>query len=516
MKKLFISFLTFLCATMLFAQTITNEDYSIFADDGANNDHYGTCVSLYTNYAVVGAPEDDNANGVDAGAVYVYVYDPINDEWDPDVKIIASDGDAGDAYGRQVCIYKDDVIIVGAHNNTHSGLTQAGAVYIYRRDTNGVWNETKITADDAAAYDHFGRAVSIWNNYAIVGALDEDSQGSNAGAAYIYEYSGGLWDEMQQIFGISIGAGDNFGQSVAINGTMAVIGAMYDDDNGTNAGAAYVFSYSTSWIEKAKLEASDGAANDWFGNSVSISVTRTFGIDIAISAMMEDQAADNAGAVYVFHHDGTNFVQAQKLVPEEYEAASDLYSVVGIVADFLIVGSYQNNATATDAGMAYLYQFDSGTSTWEVITNNSYLQPSGASSGDWTGRWAALSYDCRAIVGSPMDHNNSLTDAGAAYIFDLPCGSKSDMSEDLSIINTNDESVLNVEIFPNPFVNIISINSDLEIYAINIIDITGKKVKYLSDVSANQTIDLSDLNTGIYIIEIKHSQGSLYQQLIKK
>ncbi len=502
-----------MCATIVFAQTITHEDYNILANDGDDNDYYGTCVSLFDNVAVVGAPNyDDATNGTDAGAVYIYNYNSFTDEWDYNTTLTALDGNAYDEFGRQVCIYKNDIIIVGAHKHTHTSLSQAGAVYIFKKDILGDWNQTKITPADAAANDHFGRAVSIWYPYAIIGALDKDDEGANAGAAYIYKYNTitDVWDLDQQIFGSTIGAGDNFGQSVEICRSTAVIGAMYDDDNGYNAGAAYVFNRGSLWYQKAKLLADDGSANDWFSNSVSVWISRDRGIEIAVGAMNEDEEGNNAGAAYIFNYTTNGFTQTEKITCA-YAGTGDFFSVTALVDDYLVIGSYSNNTNGTDAGIADLWQYDP-LNGWEYEHS---LQPDNVAAGDWFGRGTGLS-GRQVIVGAARDHNANGNDAGEAYIFNLPSANDSKISSNNLTIDPSEGKNSDISIFPNPCNNTISISTEMEITSVNIIDITGKIVKTISDMSINQDIDLSDLNAGMYIIGIKYSQGYSYQQIVKK
>ena len=95
-------------------------------------------------------------------------------------------------------------------------------------------------------------------------------------------------------------ASDQFGYSVSISsdGTTALIGAYQDDDKGANSGSAYVFKYNgTSWSQQSKLTASDGAANDYFGYSVSISSDGTTAL---IGAYLDDDKGANSGSAYVF------------------------------------------------------------------------------------------------------------------------------------------------------------------------------------------------------------------------
>jgi hypothetical protein len=109
----------------------------------------------------------------------------------------------------------------------------------------------------AAAGDWFGVAVSISGDYAIVGAFHDDDRGADSGSAYIFSRSGnGTWTRQAKLTAGDGAAGDWFGMSVSISGDYAIVGAPFDDDNGTGSGSAYVFHRSGStWTQQAKLTA---------------------------------------------------------------------------------------------------------------------------------------------------------------------------------------------------------------------------------------------------------------------
>src|SRR5947209_3657019 len=126
--------------------------------------------------------------------------------------------------------------------------------------------QAKLTASDGAQYDQFGFAAAISGSIAVVGA---EGKNSSAGAAYVFVRSGSTWSKQAELTASDHASGDNFGYSVAISGTTAVVGA-YGENSLT--GAAYVFVRSGStWTQQAKLTASDAAPFDEFGYSVAIS-----------------------------------------------------------------------------------------------------------------------------------------------------------------------------------------------------------------------------------------------------
>jgi hypothetical protein len=279
---------------------------------GAASDFY---VSEAGTYEVSAGSTDEYA------IVKKTVSDPINEDdtvivgydfsqlLSTEQKIVASDKQASDVFGHSVSI-SGDYAIVGAYGEDTGG-TNAGAAYIYKRDpSTGVWgSEQKIQASDKAADDQFGHSVSLSGDYAIVGARYEDPNNiNNAGAAYIYtrDPSTGVWGSEQKIQASDKAADDQFGYSVSISGGYAIVGARLEDTGGTNAGAAYMYKRDPTtgvWGSEQKIQASDKQASDQFGYSVSIS-----GDYAIVGAYGEDTGGTNAGAAYIYKRDPTTGV----------------------------------------------------------------------------------------------------------------------------------------------------------------------------------------------------------------
>ena len=161
---------------------------------------------------------------------------------------------------------------------------------------------SKLRASDGAANDRFGVSVSTSGDYAIVGAREDDDNGPGAGSAYIFApnyLNPNNWGQQAKLTASDGATGDYFGESVSISGNYAIVGAYGDDDKGSLSGSAYIFKRdpdSESWGEQAKLTAPDGAANDYFGNSVSIS-----GNYAVVGARRDDDNGSYSGSAYVFN-----------------------------------------------------------------------------------------------------------------------------------------------------------------------------------------------------------------------
>ena len=326
------------------------------ARDTEARDYLGWSVAISGNIAIVGAYTEDTG-GSDAGAAYIFEPDSSG-TWTQTQKLLASDKQASDYFGYSVAI-SGNIAIVGA-SGEETGGSRAGAAYIFERDSSGTWTQTqKLLASDKETNDKFGCSVAISGDLAIVGAYGEGTGGAHAGAAYIFERdSSGTWTQTQKLLASDKQTIDRFGYSVAISGNIAIVGAYRENTGGSDAGAAYIFERDSSgtWTQTQKLQASDKQASDYFGISVAISA------NIAIvGASGEDTGSSDAGAAYIFEPDSSGtWTQTQKLLASDKKRKDKFGCSVAISSNLAIVGAFQkDNAEDTqifDAGAAYIFE----------------------------------------------------------------------------------------------------------------------------------------------------------------
>ncbi len=210
-------------------------------------------------------------------------------------KLTASDAEGGDYFGDSVAISGDTALIAATGND--DGGTDSGSAYVFTYD-GSVWSQQKkLTAVINQADRYFGGSVAIDGDTALIGAYGDSVNGTNSGAAFVFRRSGATWNQLAKLTASDGAASDFFGsRAVALSGDTALVGAYGDDDSGTASGSAYIFVKPVSgWAtatETAKLTASDGAASDEFGLSVSVS------LDTALVGAPNDDSA--AGSTYVF------------------------------------------------------------------------------------------------------------------------------------------------------------------------------------------------------------------------
>jgi len=302
------------------------------AVDGAAMDLFGGSVAVSGNTAILGAQGDDD-NGHQSGSAYLF--DAASGL--QLAKLIAADGSRHDFFGYSVAV-SGNTAIVGAHGDDDNG-SRSGSAYLF--DITSGLQLAKLTADDGAAYDEFGWSVGISGNTAIVGQYYDDHQGGS-GSAYLFDVASG-----RQVAKLTADDGaedDLFGQSVAISGNTAIVGAYLDDDNGYNSGSAYLFDVA-SGRQLAKLTAADGAARDWFGYSVAVA-----GNTAIVGAYGDD---NKAGSAYLF--DVTSGLQLAKLTAADGAVDDRFGDCVAISGNTAIVGAPYDADNGSMSGSAYLF-----------------------------------------------------------------------------------------------------------------------------------------------------------------
>ena len=326
----------------------------LIASDTVAGDQFGYSVSISGDYAILGAPYNDDFFG-GAGSAYIFVRD--GDTWSEQAKLLASDPGNTDEFGTSVAI-SGNYAIVGAPSNDDGG-TSSGSAYIFTRVTDTTWTQQKILAGDRQQGDKFGTSVSISGDYAIIAAFFNDDVGSNSGSAYIFVRDTELdtWSQQQKIVTTDAADSDTFGTSVSISGDYAIVGATGNDDSFTDSGSAYILKRDgTTWSEQAKLVAGDPGQADNFGNSVSIS-----GDYAIVGARNEDTGGtDAAGSAYVFKREGTTWSQITKIFASDKASSTTAQFGISIAIDggYVIVGANAEDTGVTNAGAAYIYPFE--------------------------------------------------------------------------------------------------------------------------------------------------------------
>ena len=381
------------------------DDIKLTASDGYGGDVFGYSVAVDKTTAVIGAYGDDDKGSL-SGSAYVFVR--TGQSWGQEQKLVASDGQANDYFGWSVAV-SDDMAVVGALYEDQQG-SNAGAAYVFNR-TGTTWTEQKkLTAYDGSSSDYFGASVAAYGNTALVGAYYDDDKGGNSGSAYIFARNGTAWGLQRKLTASDGYTSDYFGWAVALHDDTALIGAHGDDDRGGASGSAYVYRrIGTSWAVQAKLTASDGQSNDYLGYAVSVSG------DLALlGAYGEDQRGATAGAAYVFARSGTLWSQQQKITAQDGRSNDQFGQTVSVSGSDLLIGAPFDDDKGGSSGAAYLYKRTSG--KW--YHHQKWLASDGAAS-DVFGFSVSLSGDV-PLTGA-YGNDDLGNSSGSAYILDTTC-----------------------------------------------------------------------------------------------
>jgi len=334
------------------------EEQKLLASDGAPNDNFGLWVDNDGDAALIGAWNDDD-NGVDSGSVYVFTR--TGTTWTQQAKLLPSDGAAGDQFGFMVAI-SGDTALVGANWDDDNG-DNSGSVYVFTR-TGTTWTQQqKLLASDGQAGDRFSLCY-LDGDTALIGAFYDDDNGVDSGSAYIFTRSGTTFTQQAKLLPSDGAADDNFGFSAFLDGDTTVIGAWQDDDMGTNSGSAYVFTRSgTTWTQQAKLLPSDGAAGDNFGG-----YGLGFSGDTAlIGALGDDDMGSNSGSAYVFTRTGTTWAQTQKITALDGQAGDNFGYCTSLSGDIALIGAPVDDDNGVNSGSAYVFTKSGTDLTFSII-----------------------------------------------------------------------------------------------------------------------------------------------------
>ncbi len=270
---------------------VWTEQAKLFAADGTSVNTFGFDVALEGDTLLAGAPHSWD-QGVQTGAAHVFVREAGN--WTEQAKLLATGGNKDDRFGYAVAL-SGDTALVGA-TLEDDGLTDAGAVHVFERQGT-TWTPTaRLVPSDPAAYQGFGNDVRLVGDLALIGAARDGALGDSAGAMYVFRRADGIWTQEAKLVAGDGEAGDRFGASVELSPGRAFATAPQDDDLGESAGAAYVFEFDgVAWTQIEKLTASDGAAYDGLGKSIAVSGGR-----LLIGAMNDGDQGPASGSGYLF------------------------------------------------------------------------------------------------------------------------------------------------------------------------------------------------------------------------
>lgn len=315
----------------------------LVAFDGDALEHFGQSVALDEQRLLVGAPDDD-VNGVRCGTAYVLRFDGA--AWVHEAKLAPSDPQSAARFGDAVALAGDFALVAAPRADG-----QAGAVYAFRR-AGGAWSQpSKLVPSGGQAGDQFGRALAADGDAALIGAPFDDERGVNAGAAYVFVAGAGGWSQAAKLTASDAAANDQFGRAVDLRGDAAVVGSPEDDDGASNAGAAYVFRFDgAAWSEEFKLRAYDPRTSGRFGEGVAVE-----GNVLLVGAAGDAPRGAGSGSAYVFVRSGPAWRAAAKLSASDGAAGDAFGNPLALAGGAALVGAWQDDDAGFSSGSAYLF-----------------------------------------------------------------------------------------------------------------------------------------------------------------
>ena len=404
--------------------SITGHEYlfhvqvaKLVASDGVAGDNYGHSVAVDGDTAVVGAYSQDDSKGA------AYVLTRQSGVWNQVAKLTDHNGGSVDYFGHSVAV-DGDTVVVGAYRDDENGV-DSGSAYVFTKPATG-WASTstaaKLTAFDGSAGEYFGNSVAVDGDIVVVGASRGDGEANASGSAYVFTKPATGWVSTSTAAKLTADGGsidDKFGFSVAVDGDTVVVGAFYEEDNAVEYGSAYVFTKpDAGWATTstaAKLTASDGADNDYFGFSVAVD-----GNTVVVGAPEDDDGDDvSFGSAYVFIKPNGGWADATenvKLTSFDGAAFDRFGRSVAVDGDILVVSAFGDDDNGLSSGSAYVFTKPTS-GDWADAAETAKLTASDGGRFDYLGLSVAVDGDT-VVVGAPHE-DESGTDAGSAYVYEI-------------------------------------------------------------------------------------------------
>mmetsp|Transcript_2424 Transcript_2424/g.5246 ORF Transcript_2424/g.5246 Transcript_2424/m.5246 type:complete len:738 (-) Transcript_2424:272-2485(-) len=385
--------------------------------DALSGVHYGEAVALDGDVALVGHRRWNNGRG----KVSIYHRNNVSNSWLPASTIMwthFADVMAGDLeFGYSLDILGSTAII---------GAFEAAYIFRVTVDTNSNELIQKLVASDRVVESPgwFGNAVSISEQVAIVGSFYAGTQ--KAGAAYFFREIDGVWTEEKKMTPDDARIYNYFGRSVSVRRDLAIISAHSHDFNGmTDSGAAYLFRRGNvvdangkyNWDQVQKLTADDGAPGDQFGFSVGLFGSRA----IVGASLRDDSSRSDVGAAYIFNRNDTSsgsgsnlWFQENKMIPTSEksfiigaggtgsvyiggELEGEVSLPVSKYSNILVAFGHNNATLIASKSSSFLFQFTNSipgstihaaiiTNSFCTVTNSNFQIKEGTTTGAIVGR----------------------------------------------------------------------------------------------------------------------------------
>lgn len=480
---------------------------NIIADAGGlTSDQFGgnSVMNATGDFMIISSVGYDGVTGTDSSIGKVQVYQFTMGNWAQVGNDLIGDS-AGDNFGSSVAISADGSIIAISASQANNGAR--GYVRVYENIA-GTWTQLGSDFIGQANGNSLGSSIDLSADGTKI-AVGASGVSTAKGEVKVYEYGGPSWSQLGSTMS-GVVNGDRFGNSINFNddGTFLAIGIPFSDANGsasgTNSGQVKVYEYTSNWSQ-IFVDAIVGE-NFALGTTVALSDD---GSVLVASAPQANDPANGSGFVRIYKYNGTTNTYVFN-ASVTGESNSDRFGTSVALSDdgkFLGIGAPFNDSSGTSSGKAYLYENTSG-NTWSAVSgifNNSNT------TADLAGSSVSLS-DNGALfsIGAFNAANpiNSNSNTGIVRVF-----------VDSSLLNVKDtEFDTTLVVYPNPVIDYLAISStdNIRMTSIKLYDVTGRIVYQKTNSSTETRINLSNLKTGMYMLELNSDKKTVIRKIIKQ
>ena len=361
-------------------QLTCSSEIKLKPSNGDDQYQFGSSVSIFGKYAIVGAPMSDQNKLEDRGSAYIFEYG--DEKWNQQKELLGFN--RGDRFGSSVAI-SNNYALIGAPLEDIN-LSNVGSVYVYVRVENDWIFQSKMKPNDASIDACFGSSVSIDDDFAIIGAPNNNIIGS----AYIFKRINNSWIQ-QEIFTPSdsyeLNQFSNFGRRVSISANHSIIGSQK---------AAYIFSFDDNkWNEHSKLS---------LGNTSAVAISETYAIVVKSGRPLAIHDA------YIYELKKNIWVKVATINTSNFYGCTYQASINN---NYAIIGKTSDSFNGYISGSALIYKHIGG--SWKKQTT---LIASDGSEGDQFGRAVSISQN-HIIISAQYKDDNSISDVGAVYIYPI-------------------------------------------------------------------------------------------------
>lgn len=360
-------------------------------------DFFGKSCDLEGDRLAVGAFAATSGR---PGAVHVFEFQ--GDRWVQTARLVHADAGGGDELGNSVGI-SGDYVLAGAEYHDGPAGSNSGAAYLWKRGLDGKWTEVqKLLPHDSEAQDNFGEYVAIEGAVAVIGERFDEAAGNNTGAAYVFERGAdGVWTETAKLVGSNAARNDLSADTLAIEGGRILMSSYRSDASGGHSGSAYLFEKVAGvWTEIAHLVADDGAGE--LSRGVAIHGDR-----VVLGARLASTKGEASGAGYVFEPVNGAWIQTAKLVPASARALDWIGEAVAVQGDRIVLSGHHHDQVGSNSGAAFVFERKDG----QWVETKKLVSSTSSPNDEFS---FALSMSGKGLAAtSPFDGGN----VGAAYVF---------------------------------------------------------------------------------------------------